>query len=89
MPTAWRQAVVGPLLDLQQVGFPSLLENPWPPEMKIEIPGVGKALWIVRESSVEAREGRPLAPSPDESSVEELLQVRVRGGKRGLLIRRD
>ena len=50
---------------------------------------VGKALWIVRESSVEAREGRPLAPSPDESSVEELLQVRVRGGKRGLLIRRD
>ena len=34
-----------------------------------------------RESSMEAWEGRPLALSPDESSEEELLQVRVRGGK--------
>ena len=42
MPTARGQAAVGPPPDLQQVGFPSLLENPWPPEMKIEIPGWGK-----------------------------------------------
>jgi hypothetical protein len=33
------------------------------------------------EISVEAREDQPLAPSPDESSVEELLQVRVGGEK--------
>ena len=32
------------------------------------------------ESSVEAWEDRPLAPSPDETSVEELLQVRVGWG---------
>jgi hypothetical protein len=34
-----------------------------------------------RKSSVEAMEGRPLAPSPDESSVEELLRVRVVRGE--------